>query len=650
LLIFGLIYHQSLISQNNLRLRGQLLIDKKVIIGCVVTVYDGKAIIDQQSTDELGKFWINLRFHKVYVVQFKKQGFPIQKVVISTDNKNLLNESSKSKVIIFSLSSANQSKEGPTVEDAVTTYKIDSKGVLLQDQIVKNEPVRIKDENEKVVDNEIKKVENKTENIINQLPETDKPKQLADFESIKRAKDSIILLAEMKAKLILEAAQKQSIDISKEKTSNDLDQNKPKNISKTNIEIKENVKKLAIKEETFFEREDIKNYKKTLDEFNGKKELSKNDSLEYLSTMVLMNEKMVESAKLQLEVDKLNVKTRSDSIALQEKETAIYFVGKQIKEAKDKIQIQQLEIRQKNTMLLFAISALFFFIIISLIVYKSFRDKKKINVILEKNNKEIANKNKKIIDSIRYAQTIQQAILPIKSYIDKHFEWFVIYEPKDIVSGDFYWFDHFEYEKRSVFAVVDCTGHGVPGAFMSMIGNRLLIEAVKEKGICNPVQILDEIDSALRAALMQEETSNNDGMDMCVCSIEYLSDTKCKVDFAGAKRPIFYSDGKNGIQHIKGTIRGIGGKKRIREKALKSFEGHSMVLQKGDVVYLTSDGFFDLQSPNRKKFGRSNFIELLEQNHEKNLNLQKDLIMDALHIHKGSEYQIDDITILGIRL
>jgi len=301
-------------------------------------------------------------------------------------------------------------------------------------------------------------------------------------------------------------------------------------------------------------------------------------------------------------------------------------------------------------MLLFAGSALAFFIILSLVVYKSFRDKKISNILLEKSNQEIANKNKKIIDSIRYAQTIQQAILPIKSTIDKYFESFIIFQPKDIVSGDFYWFDHFEFDNKSVFAVVDCTGHGVPGAFMSMIGNRLLIEVVKEKGITEPVHILNEIDISLRTALMQEETANNDGMDMVICCIEYLGDTQCKVDFAGAKRPIFYSDAEKGMQYIKGTVRGLGGKKRIREKALKPFEGHTMVLGKGEMIYLTTDGFFDLQSPNRKKFGKVNFLELLAQYNKKDMNEQKAAIMDALHIHKGSEYQIDDITILGIRL
>jgi serine phosphatase RsbU (regulator of sigma subunit) len=639
------------VCQNNLNLRGQLLIDKKVIVGSLVTVYNENSIISQTSTDELGKFWINLRFQKVYVVQFKKRGLPIQKVVISTENKNLPSDFSKSKVIVFSFLSSQQSKEGPETSGAIASYSVDSKGILMEDQIAVIEPIRIKDDNEKVIEDKIKVLENKTEDIISDLPDKDKVEQNIDYELIKRKKDSILFFAELEAELILKSAQKQAESISIQEENVILKQkSEKKGMSKTRTEIKSDLKKLAVEEKTFYEREDIKSYQETIDKLKDKEKMSKRDSFELLNSMVLINEEMVESARLQLEIDKLSARTVEDSIRLQERETAIRFAEQEITEAKNKIEIQQLEIQQKNIWLLFAGSALLFFIILSIVVYRSFRDKQRTNIILEKNNQEIANKNKKIIDSIRYAQTIQQAILPIKSAIDKYFDWFIIFQPKDIVSGDFYWFDHFEEKNKSVFAVVDCTGHGVPGAFMSMIGNRLLIEAVKEKGISKPVDILDKIDASIRVALMQEETSNNDGMDMCVCSIEYLDNDKCRVDFAGAKRPFFYSDGKDGMKHIKGTIRSIGGKKRIREKAVKPFEEHSLILDKGEMIYLTTDGFFDLQSPSRKKFGRVNFIDLLNEHHKKNLFKQKEVIMDALHLHKGSEYQIDDITILGIRL
>jgi len=644
------------LCQNNLNLRGQLLVDKKVIVGAVVTVYNGNEVVAQTATNTLGKFWVDLKFRNIYVIQFKKKGVLLQKVVISTKNKDLKGDLSKSKVVVFSLSSGNKSKEGPDASDAVTSFHLNKKGMLEQKKdlaVVK--PIEISEEDEVVIDEideEIEELETEIEVIIAETPDSIRASEWGQYDILRQKKDSILLIAEKKAQIILNSAQKQSDKISKEAIKQALKSSKiKKELPSSEDKIKKNLKDLAVEEKTFLARDDIKNYRSNIDKYSSKGNLSKKDSLEYQISLLGFNEEMVKSARLQLEVDKLSIKTREDSIAIEEREAKIFMAEQEIKEAQNQIEVQKLEIEYKNTMLMFAITALIIFAILFFLLYKSFTDKKRTNVILEKKNVEIAKKNKKIIDSIRYAQTIQQAILPIKSNIDKYFDWFVIFQPKDIVSGDFYWFNHFEESGKSVFAVIDCTGHGVPGAFMSMIGNRLLIEAVKEKEIINPVDILEEIDARIRIALMQDETSNNDGMDICVCTLEYVNGNECKVDFAGAKRPLFFSDMKVGkMKHVKGTVRGIGGKKRLREKPKKEFVEHSIVLNKGEMLYLTTDGFFDLQSPNRKKFGRVNFMNLLEQHYNKSLPEQKDALMDALHLHKGSEFQIDDITILGIKL
>lgn len=638
-------------SQKGFSMRGQLMVDKKIIVGAHVIVYDGNNVVMQTSTDQLGKFWVDLNFQKVYVLQFKKKEIPTQKVVVSTMNKDLKGDYYRSKVVVFSLSSSKPSNEGPGTSGAVATFTINDKGVLEQENLLVDEPVRIKDDKEEVVENKITELEKKTEELITNLPESEKSGPLADYKSIMQKKDSILLLAELQASMILKAAQKQSVEIAeKEFPVVQKTPNEKKSIIKSNTEIKEDLRKLSVEEKTFFEREDVKAYQKKIDRYNSKEKLTKNDSVDYFSTVLQMNEEMVKSARLQLEIDKLNARTKEDSLIIQQRESEIMLAEQEIKEAKTQIEIQKLVIKQKNTMLMFSVSAMLFFVILSIMIYKSWRDKKRTNAILEKQNLEIANKNKKIIDSIRYAQTIQQAILPIGTTIDKYFDWFIIYQPKDIVSGDFYWFTHIEETGKSIFAVVDCTGHGVPGAFMSMIGNRLLIEAVKEKGITRPVEILNDVDASIRIALMQDETLNNDGMDMCICTVEYAKNGKCLVEFAGAKRPIFYSEAKGGLKHIKGTVRGIGGKKRIREKAIKPFEEHVLKLHKGDMIYLTTDGFFDLQSSDRKKFGRLNFMEILEKNYSQNPEYQRIAIMDALHLHLGAENQIDDITIMGIKL
>ena len=653
---FFILIANSAIGQESFSMRGQFLIDKKVVIGAVVTVYEGKNIVTQAATNKLGKFWVDLHFQKTYVLQFKKQNMPLQKVVISTKSGDLGSDFSKSKVVVFALSSKKQSKEGPDPGDAVTSFHLNKNGMLEQKHVLAEvKPIEISEEDVAVIDEideEIEDLENEIEVIITETPDSIRASEWGQYDILRQKKDSVILLAEKKAQIILNSAQRQSDKISKEAIKKAAKSTSAKkNITSSEDKIKNDLKKLAIKEKSFLEREDIKNYRTNINKFNKKGRLSIKDSLEYLNDVVSFNEEMVKSARLQLEIDKLNMKTKEDSIAIQEREVKIYLVEKEIKEAKDKIEVQKLEIAYKNKMLMFTIAVLLVFAILAFLLYKSLTDKKRTNIILEKKNAEIAKKNKKIIDSIRYAQTIQQAILPIKSNIDKYFDWFVIFQPKDIVSGDFYWFNHFEDTGKSVFAVIDCTGHGVPGAFMSMIGNRLLIEAVKEKEIIKPIDILEEIDKRIRIALMQDETSNNDGMDICVCTLEYINDKECKVDFAGAKRPIFFSDMKAGkMKHIKGTVRGIGGKKRLREKPKKQFEEHSIILEKGEMLYLTTDGFFDLQSPNRKKFGRVNFMNILEQHYNKSLSEQKEALMDALHLHKGSEFQIDDITILGVKL
>lgn len=641
------------ISQDSFSLRGQFLLDKKVVIGAVVTVFDGKEIVTQTATNSIGKFWINLSLQKKYVLQFKKQGIPTQKVVISTSVEEMKGDYLKSKVVVFSLSSTKQSKEGPGTDDVVASFMVNKNGILERDHPEIPEVAEVKDDKIVKVEEVINDLENKTNEIITtQIPEDEKEVQLADYNLLKRKKDSIIYWAERKAELIINDALKESDEITKEAARNaSKTAAAKKNDLKSETKIKEDLKELAIEEKPFLERQDIKSYRAKLDELNKKQNLSGKDSIIYLETSILFKDEMVKSARLQLEIDKLSAKTREDSLALQQRENEILMAEQEIEDAKGQIEVQKLVIRQKNTILFFTIIALLFFVLLSVMVYRSFRNKKRTNAILEKNNIEIAKKNKKILDSIRYAQTIQQAILPIKSTIDKHFDWFIIFQPKDIVSGDFYWFNHFEETGKSVFAVVDCTGHGVPGAFMSMIGNRLLIDAVKEKEIVKPIEILEEIDARLRIALMQDQTANNDGMDICVCTIDYLENNKCRIDFAGAKRPLFYSDGMDGeMKYLKGTVRGIGGKKRLRERAVKPFEENTLILERGEMLYLTTDGFFDLISPKGKKFGRVNFMDLLEEHYKKSLPEQREAIMDALQIHKGSEFQIDDITILGVKL
>ena len=266
---------------------------------------------------------------------------------------------------------------------------------------------------------------------------------------------------------------------------------------------------------------------------------------------------------------------------------------------------------------------------------------------IKKAHYEISEKNKFIQSSIRYALTIQQAILPIKENFDKYFHNFIIYHPKDIVSGDFYWFS--EEEKNLLFiSVIDCTGHGVPGAFMSMIANTLLNEIIKKDKIYSPEEVLNILNSEIRNALKQNITENMDGMDMGLCKIEKQDNNQTKITYAGAKRPLYYyKSQQKELVRLKGTRKSIGG---FFLKNSMDFTNQEIFLNKNDLIYLTTDGYIDQSSPQGRRFGSKHFNSII--NRIANLDLHEQKVTLEIELAKWSEKseQRDDITIIGIRL
>jgi PAS domain S-box-containing protein len=272
-------------------------------------------------------------------------------------------------------------------------------------------------------------------------------------------------------------------------------------------------------------------------------------------------------------------------------------------------------------------------------------------LIHQRDRIELQNQNIKA--SISYAKTIQNAILPPESELNQNFNSFLIYRPKDIVSGDFYWYSRLNgangKKDRFFYATVDCTGHGVPGAFMSMIGSRLLNEIVNEKKIDQPSKILDVMNEEIKSILRQEETDNNDGMDVCLCTLEPVYNGTIKLTFAGAKRPLYYyKKNEHTINYIKGTRKTIGGTQAKRN--LEVFEDHEILLENGDLIYLSTDGIVDQPSPERVRFGSLRFIDLLKEIAEKPLVLQKESIEKAVLDFQEFEKQRDDVTFLGIQV
>jgi serine phosphatase RsbU (regulator of sigma subunit) len=266
---------------------------------------------------------------------------------------------------------------------------------------------------------------------------------------------------------------------------------------------------------------------------------------------------------------------------------------------------------------------------------------------------QIEQQNLNIKSSISYAKTIQNAILPSDTILSKSFESFIIYKPKDIVSGDFYWHAYQPSDNGTLgkhfIAVVDCTGHGVPGAFMSMIGSQLLNEIVIEKGIDMPSQILDSMNKEVIQALKQGKGENNDGMDVCLCRIDIDNNGGSKLLFAGAKRPLYYYRNEDdSLNYIKGTRKSIGGTQAKRNKEF--FIDHELYLKHGDLVYLTTDGIIDQPSPDRIRFGSLRLIDILKEIASRPTNEQKELIEKALLDYQQFEQQRDDVTFLGVKI
>ncbi len=274
--------------------------------------------------------------------------------------------------------------------------------------------------------------------------------------------------------------------------------------------------------------------------------------------------------------------------------------------------------------------------------------------MLQQTNQNLNREKELTAQSIRYAQTIQNSILPSLKQLDQAFsEFFLIFRPRDIVSGDYYWFteatDEKSGQKIKILAVVDCTGHGVPGAFMSLIGHSVLNQIVLEGRTHDPAQILNRMNEQIRTLLKQDNTnsSNNDGMDVAICTI-IEKGSEIKVQYAGAKRTLYYlPKGTKDILKQKGDRSPIGGGRR---RQLNTFTSHQIQLPKGSVLYMTTDGYTDQNNETREKFGSRKFINALQEVAPLPLPKQQLILERALDMFQGGALQRDDITVVGVRL
>ena len=343
---------------------------------------------------------------------------------------------------------------------------------------------------------------------------------------------------------------------------------------------------------------------------------------------------------------KYETEKKEQQIALQETELI----------AKDAVIKQQKTYRN-------ALAAGFFAVIIIIIVIayaysQKRKDNRKIKYqndqILEANeelkvlNEAINKQNNEIIDSINYAQRIQSALLPPETYISELLnENFILYKPRDIVSGDFYWIK--QVNQYIVLVAADCTGHGVPGAFMSMLGISYLNEIVLRREIIQANQILNELRKQIKYSLRQygQQDESKDGIDMALCVMDLKS---MKMQYAGANSPLYLIKDVNGtleLKEIKADRMPLG----YYESKNKTFVNHDMQLETGDTFYMFSDGFIDQKGGKEgKKFLSKNFKNLLLEIQDRTIHDQKEILEKTLSDWMGDNSQIDDLLVIGVRV
>lgn len=266
---------------------------------------------------------------------------------------------------------------------------------------------------------------------------------------------------------------------------------------------------------------------------------------------------------------------------------------------------------------------------------------------IETKNEQLEILYKQVTDSIRYAKRIQEAILPPAAIVREVLpDSFVLYKPKDIVSGDFYWVE--KKNGRSMVAAVDCTGHGVPGAFMSIVGYNLLKDIVTNSDLVNPAKIMDAMSEGVNRTLHNKSADDSnqtkDGMDMTMLSIDFKNN---KVEFAGAFNP-FYIVRENELLQFKADKFPIG--LRISEE-VQHYTNQTIDLKKGDTLYIFSDGYADQFGGSKgKKFMAGRFRELLVEVAQLPIDKQKNKLNETIESWRGYHEQVDDILVIGVRI
>jgi len=761
----------GILAQNGyFQLRGRIYNKNKETLNNVnIQVFEGSKSIGNDKTSQKGVFSLRFKLNTSFIVEIKKESYATKRILVDTkvpDAKvkeffDLFNL-----IILDDIENADpRSKNGLPVskyyyKESIgdfTGEKISSKVASNQGNQAKINALESELSNYKILVEQQKKMLNEAEGVITEA-------------------NLIKLQAEQYADSVKRAATEKSLNILSI-MQNDTTRKVEEAVDKITKEItQDDFKNLAVDEKEFQKKQTIKQLQQRVKELSRLQNKSRKDSLDIKKDRLSMRKELFDLAKYQLEMDRLKATTEEDRAEIEKREAQLFlmeqeiaFTEQELENANNKIMLKDLEIKNKNIMLLsFIIGSLLLLIVVG-VIYYFYRDKKKVNKLLEFQNheleklsivasetsnaviitdreglftwvndgytrlfgytlaevtgenarsltkkdnseevnqlikraltvgetlnyeveveskagkkvwvqttitpildsdkkvskmividsdiseikvaeQEIKRQNTQIMASINYGKRIQDAILPSESLIKSYFpDSFIYFKPRDIVSGDFYWFS-VQNDKLFV-AAVDCTGHGVPGAFMSLIGNSLLNHIVNERKIYKPSKILKELNTGVIRALSQSEENEEreDGMDLTICCFDK---NKKKVQVACANHTALILNGKEGIQEIEGDEISIG--ETYSKVDNLEFTNHEIPFKANSTMYLFSDGYPDqLGGPKNKKFLAGKFKNFLVEHQKEAMGSQFDKLDDTFNLWKGENKQTDDILVMGIRL
>jgi serine phosphatase RsbU (regulator of sigma subunit)/Tfp pilus assembly protein PilF len=304
---------------------------------------------------------------------------------------------------------------------------------------------------------------------------------------------------------------------------------------------------------------------------------------------------------------------------------------------------QESEIRLKRNQQIYLIALILVILTFSFIIYQRLQITKKQKALIHLQKQRVELQRKEVLASIEYSKRIQTAILPSQTEVSKHLpDSFILYLPKDIVAGDFYWME--EAEGRTYFAACDCTGHGVPGAMVSVVCNTALNRAITEMGERLPGKILDRTREMVLENFSKSDDEVKDGMDASLACL--LPDQKTLL-WAGANNPLWiYRAGMRNIEEIKADKQPVG-----QSDQVKPFSTHEISVSPGDIIYLFTDGYADqFGGEHNRKLTRRGFKELLLSMADRAMDEQRSLLHEYLIQYRGTEEQIDDVCVMGVRV